>query len=269
MRAKRSAKTPKISKPPKMMKVTPVTRDRYDLIDETKESPLGMVAKNLLRDIRRYKNKPDKDFKEWREVISEIRIEGNKIKQKEREKEMFKKRLRMYAKSMNEQGSDKDTLKKMNVFGDTNEAQMDDVMMKIRKEQSKATSYDKLLSAPIELIRGAVKLGMMMDGKNVSDFEKKNMKLVSPRFFPVVPEPNDEEDEIRVLSPSLFALHNEGKGIEKETSIGKALSIFGEKDNNAWLNFILETSGVNDALDSMKVCTVYSQKGLFKSSPHA
>ncbi|EYC26018.1 hypothetical protein Y032_0011g1514 [Ancylostoma ceylanicum] len=58
MRAKRSVTHPK------MMKVKPVARSSYDLIDERSESPLGMVAKNLLRDIRKLKNKKDSDFKQ-------------------------------------------------------------------------------------------------------------------------------------------------------------------------------------------------------------
>ncbi|KAL6729777.1 hypothetical protein Aduo_000802 [Ancylostoma duodenale] len=246
MRAKRSVTHSK------KMKVKPVTRSGYHLIDEHSESPLGMVAKNLLRDLRKLKNKKDKDFKHWKQLIAEIREEGNKIKKQEKAWRMVDKRMRMFLRTLKKEGVDHDSIKRMNLFGDEdNDVQMDEIMKKAYEEEHKETEQDKLLKAPIDLVRQAVKISMMMAGKNVSNFDKKNFKMVSPRFLPVVPE-EDDSDDVNLLSPSLLALHNDGSGVEKETSLARAMKIFGEKDNAALLNFIMEASGVSDALDNMK-----------------
>ncbi|EPB76265.1 hypothetical protein ANCCEY_04627 [Ancylostoma ceylanicum] len=146
----------------------------------------------------------------------------------------------------------------MNLFGDEdNDIQTEELMKKAYQQEHKETEQDKLLKAPIDLVRQAVKISMMMSGNNVSNFDEKNFKMVSPRFLPVVPE-EDDEDDINFLSPSLFALHNDGSGIEKETSLASAMKIFGEKDNAALLNFIMEASGVSDALDNMKMAQMNS-----------
>ncbi|KIH68718.1 hypothetical protein ANCDUO_00945, partial [Ancylostoma duodenale] len=219
---------------------------------EHSESPLGMVAKNLLRDLRKLKNKKDKDFKHWKQLIAEIREEGNKIKKQEKAWRMVDKRMRMFLRTLKKEGVDHDSIKRMNLFGDEdNDVQMDEIMKKAYEEEHKETEQDKLLKAPIDLVRQAVKISMMMAGKNVSNFDKKNFKMVSPRFLPVVPE-EDDSDDVNLLSPSLLALHNDGSGVEKETSLARAMKIFGEKDNAALLNFIMEASGVSDALDNMK-----------------
>ncbi|EPB76262.1 hypothetical protein ANCCEY_04624 [Ancylostoma ceylanicum] len=246
MRAKRSAKQPRL------MKVKPVTLSNYNLIDEQSESPLGMVAKNLLRDLRQLKNKKDGDVKHWKQLIAEIRQEGNKIKKHEKAKRMIDKRMKLFLRTLQKEGVDQDSIKRMNLFGDEdNDVRMDELMKKAHEQEHKETEQDKLLRAPIDLIRQAVKISMMMSGKNVSNFDKKNFKMISPRFLPVVPE-EDDDNNVNLLSPSLFALHNDGSGVEKETSLARAMKIFGEKDNTALLNFIMEASGVSDALDNMK-----------------
>ncbi|EPB76264.1 hypothetical protein ANCCEY_04626 [Ancylostoma ceylanicum] len=275
MRAKRAVTHPK------MMKVKPITRSGYELIGERSESPLGMIAKNLLRDLRKVKNKKDEDFKHWKQLIAEIREEGNKIKRREKAKRMVDKRMKLFLRTLQKEGVDRDTInvikfrllkkelnnvkdiyqsmiQRMNLFGDEgNDAQAEELMKKAYKEEHKESEQDKLLKAPIDLVRQAVKISMMMSGKNVSNFDKKNFKMISPRFLPVVPE-EDNDDEIKLWSPSLFALHNDGSGVEKETSLARAMKIFGEKDNEALLNFIMEASGVSDALDSMKMAHMNS-----------
>ncbi|VDK65800.1 unnamed protein product [Cylicostephanus goldi] len=92
---------------------------------------------------------------------------------------------------------------------------------------------------------------MMMTGRNVSNFDKQNVKLISPRLLSLVPE-GTEDDVVNLLSPSLFSLHNEGKGIEDELSLTKALKLFDEQGHQEWLNFVIEASGVSDALSKMK-----------------
>ncbi|ETN85458.1 hypothetical protein NECAME_16759 [Necator americanus] len=235
MRAKRSPKEPKL------MKVKPVTRDRYDLVDELPESPLGIISKNLLRDIR------------WKSVIAEFREEAKRIKQQQKMRRNVEKRLNMFFKTLRKEDIDhRESMKKMSPYGELSDAQLDDLMSKAKEEGKKPTVEEKLMKAPMDLIRNAVKIGMIMSGKNTSDFDEKNIDVISPRFFPVVPEEN-VDNKVKLISPSLFALHDEGEGIEKETSLTKAMSVFGRKDNEALLDFIIEAAGVSDALDGIKV----------------
>ncbi|EYC26032.1 hypothetical protein Y032_0011g1522 [Ancylostoma ceylanicum] len=148
MRAKRSAKQPRL------MKVKPVTLSNYNLIDEQSESPLGMVAKNLLRDLRQLKNKKDGDVKHWKQLIAEIRQEGNKIKKHEKAKRMIDKRMKLFLRTLQKEGVDQDSIKRMNLFGDEdNDVRMDELMKKAHEQEHKETEQDKLLRAPIDLIR--------------------------------------------------------------------------------------------------------------------
>ncbi|VDD90184.1 unnamed protein product [Enterobius vermicularis] len=111
------------------------------------------------------------------------------------------------------------------------------------------------------LVRNAIKLGMTMAGKNISDFDKKTIKLASPRFFSVVPDDND--NHINVLSPSLLSLHNEGEGAEKAFSISnllKATKMLQKQDQEEMLDLIAEASGVSDIVDD-KEKNIKNMKG--------
>ncbi|KAL7080449.1 hypothetical protein ACQ4LE_000536 [Meloidogyne hapla] len=77
------------------------------------------------------------------------------------------------------------------------------------------------------------------------------MRMVSPRFFSVTAEDDPEHnDTLDFISPSLFSIHSEGKGIENLTSIPSILKTIGgpigfsSKDQQMWLDLILEASGV-------------------------
>lgn len=59
-----------------------------------------------------------------------------------------------------------------------------------------------------------------------------------------------------MLSPSLFTLHNKGlKGLERDLSVPNLLkgAHFTGRDQQEWLNLIMEASGVNDQVESLKV----------------
>ncbi|WKX89417.1 hypothetical protein Q1695_008797 [Nippostrongylus brasiliensis] len=191
-----------------MMKVKPVTAERYDLL-EHKNSPMAIIAKNILRDVRKSKNKDADNF---------------------------------------------DDIKKMNIFGDDDEdddEKLEKFMKKANKAAMKMTDEEKLMQAPVNIVREGVKLGMMLGGQNTSDFDEKNLKIASPRLLPLLPD-EDDDGSVNLLSPSLFALHKEGYGIEAETSLSKMTSIFGERESDAWLNLIMEASGVSDSLAQLK-----------------
>ncbi|CAJ0592574.1 unnamed protein product [Cylicocyclus nassatus] len=243
MRTKRSTK--RIN-----MRVKPITKNKYDLLGERAESPLGMVAEHMLRAMRRLKNKKDDDIKSWAQVVSEVREEGKKMQKEKKAKRILDRRLRTFMRVL-QKDEGVDLAKKMNMFGDKELSHMKKMMLKNGDEGKRKIKEEILLRAPIELLKRGVKIGMMLSGKNLTSLDKKKIKLLSPRLFPVVPE-EKKKDSVSLISPSLFALHKDGQGLEKQTSLGEALNLFGKKDYSALLNFIIEVSGVSDAVDKMK-----------------
>uniref|UniRef100_A0A183D3Y8 DEAD/DEAH box helicase n=1 Tax=Gongylonema pulchrum TaxID=637853 RepID=A0A183D3Y8_9BILA len=132
----------------------------------------------------------------------------------------------------------------------------DDIPLRIAEQvQDQLLEQKKeVIAEPIKLLRNSVKLGMMLAGKNISGFENKTIRLASPRFFGIVPE-DVSNDETRLLSPSLFNLHEEGDEVEKLFSIPsfiRAVKSIKIGDHEDLLDFIFEAAGVTDALDSAK-----------------
>jgi len=62
-----------------------------------------------------------------------------------------------------------------------------------------------------------------------------------------------------LLSPSLFSLHDKGKGLEKELSLPKIMKAgkLTGRDQQEWLNLIMESSGVNEQVENLKVWEFY------------
>ena len=55
-----------------------------------------------------------------------------------------------------------------------------------------------------------MKLGLGLLGQNVSDFDDKTLKMISPKIMSLVPDEEDNKNRtVNLLSPSLFSLHNE------------------------------------------------------------
>uniref|UniRef100_A0A915CL33 Uncharacterized protein n=1 Tax=Ditylenchus dipsaci TaxID=166011 RepID=A0A915CL33_9BILA len=106
------------------------------------------------------------------------------------------------------------------------------------------------------LLRQALKLGYMLAGENTTDFDNKNVKMISPRFLSVTPG----DDTMNVLSPSLFSMHNEGEGLEKLTSLPYLIKEFSGKDQQEWLNFILEAAGIEEEIDKFEKKEVDEEK---------
>ena len=58
-----------------------------------------------------------------------------------------------------------------------------------------------------------------------------------------------------LLSPSLFSLHDKGKELERTLSLPKIMKAgkLTGRDQQEWLNLIMETSGVNQQVENLKV----------------
>nr|CDP97156.1 Bm3750 [Brugia malayi] len=102
----------------------------------------------------------------------------------------------------------------------------------------------------VRLFQRAVKLAMVLNGANGTKLENKTLRFGSPRLLSLVPD--NVNDQISILSPSLFSMHDKGKGLEALTSIPELLKVAGNKDYEEWLNFIIEASGTTDAIHKLK-----------------
>ncbi|KHJ98016.1 hypothetical protein OESDEN_02000 [Oesophagostomum dentatum] len=190
----------------------------------------------------------------WKDIVSEIKEEGRKLKQKQRVKKMLQQRFDLFKSTLRDQGADKTLMKKMDVLSDDDDdedEEMETMMLKAKEQEQAMSPEDKMMQVPVKLIREGLKMGMMMSGHNVSNFDRANVKLISPRLLSLVPEDSNDET-VNLLSPSLFSLHNEGHGLEDEMSLAKALKLFDEQGHEEWLNFVIEASGVSDAVIKMK-----------------
>ncbi|KIH63915.1 hypothetical protein ANCDUO_05780 [Ancylostoma duodenale] len=242
-----------------------LSRSSYNLTDEHDRSPFGQIAKHLTKTVRALKNK--RTHRKWQSVISDIKKEADDIEQKRRAEQTIKKRLKFYSKAAVDYGKTTGKTKKLGKLMKLHElekaleperyTQMDYMKREYRKRQKKLTPMEKAVAGPIKLVREGVKLAMMVTGQNVSDFDEKSLRMISPRVMSLVPEDvKSTSNEVNLLSPSLFSLHGKGRGIEKMTSLTTLLNSTGvlkERDQQDWMDFIIETSGAADALDKAKV----------------
>ncbi|KHJ98014.1 hypothetical protein OESDEN_01998 [Oesophagostomum dentatum] len=251
MRAKRAINgQSELNTDSKRIQTKPVQQNNYNLLQEHKLSPLALLAKKLVHTVRTFKNK-DKEYKSWKEVVSEIKAEGKKLKEKQRIKKLLQQRFDLFRRTLRDQGVDKTLIKKMNVLDDDDEDDnMESMMLKAKEQEQTMNVEDEIMRTPVKLIREGMKLGMIMSGHNVTNFDRQTVKLISPRLFSLVPDGDD--DAVSLLSPSLLSLHNEGRGVEAEMSLAKAFNLLDDQGHEEWLNFVIEASGVSDAVLKMK-----------------
>ncbi|EPB66528.1 hypothetical protein ANCCEY_14382 [Ancylostoma ceylanicum] len=162
---------------------------------ESQVSPLALLAKKLIHTVRTFKNK-NKDYKSWQTIVGEIKEEGKKLKQKQKAKKMLSERFDLFKRTLRDEGMDKAMMKKMNVLDDDDDDDLDAMMFKAKEQEETMSTEDKMMQAPVKLIREGLKLGMMMTGRNVSNFDRQNVKLISPRLLSLVPEEVDEDTVI-------------------------------------------------------------------------
>uniref|UniRef100_A0A914HZX0 Uncharacterized protein n=1 Tax=Globodera rostochiensis TaxID=31243 RepID=A0A914HZX0_GLORO len=81
------------------------------------------------------------------------------------------------------------------------------------------------------------------------------MDILSPRFMSVTERKS--RGKANFLSPSLFSLHNKGTWLERKLSLPNLMKDgapqqFTGRDQNEWLNLIMEASGVNEQAETIK-----------------
>uniref|UniRef100_A0A915DNU2 Uncharacterized protein n=1 Tax=Ditylenchus dipsaci TaxID=166011 RepID=A0A915DNU2_9BILA len=222
------------------------TRKDYQLKspNDGRMTPLGSVAHMLMKAVLASKNKTQ--TKPWQETVQRIRDSNTKRK-------LIKKRLEEESIENMEQFAFRGMKSRGMVGEDLNEIiedpkRLKDFLTKKRSQKSKEPS-----TRLMNLLREGFKLGYTISGKNASKFDDKNLKIASPRFLSVVPENEDNKDnELDFLSPSLFSLHNQGKGLENLTSLPSLVKGFSSKDQQAWLDLIMEAAGVVEEAEKIE-----------------
>lgn len=217
-----------------------VQRDNYSLRSGDDVDPMTKLAKSMTNTVRALKNKNTTDRAEpWMEAVGRIKKLGEEAKREKKNREVMKKRLRQMID--NTPAEFIDPRKPVAL----KQAEMEDEKTEISKMMRKKESDE--IRVPLKFLREAVKTAMMLGGQNVTDFDQKTLKMVSPRIMSIVPEQEDDS-LFNLLSPSLFSLHDEGEGVEKLTSLPHLLKKLDNHGQNAWMDFIVEAAGVSDSV---------------------
>ncbi|CAO4367973.1 unnamed protein product [Caenorhabditis nigoni] len=219
-----------------------VQRDNYQLKTQDDKDDLTKLAQSMTSTLRVFKNKTGKR-EPWVEAVQRIKKLGEEAKQEKKNREIMKKRLKQMID--NTPAEFIDPRKPIAL----KQAEMEDEQTEITKMMQKKEKEE--IRVPLKFLREAVKTAMMLGGQNVTDFDQKTLKMVSPRLMSIVPEQEDES-LFNLLSPSLFSLHDEGEGIEKLTSLPHLLKKLDSNGQNAWLDFIVEASEIDEQMDTFE-----------------
>ncbi|CAB05642.2 MLt-TeN (mlt-10) related [Caenorhabditis elegans] len=212
-------------------------------------SPLGVLAKHLSHTLRLIKNK--RTTSKWEDTISRISEKASQIKQQKDMERRIRKQRGYELPEEKPVPLDKDVRELIDLekyIGD------EDLKSMVRHKSGNLTEQDRAMLIPMRLIRGAAKLGLSMTGYNTTDFDRKVVRIFSPKLMSVVPESEEaRKNEIDILSPSLFSLHDDGTADEKEVSLQNLLgSLSTNKDTSQLLDFIIEATGVDEAMERVE-----------------
>ncbi|CAI5442261.1 unnamed protein product [Caenorhabditis angaria] len=219
-----------------------VNRSNYELKQAIDEDPMTRVVKSMTNTVRQMKNK--NTHKEgWKEAVGRVKKLKEMAKKQKKERAIMKERLRKMIDNTPTEFIDPRKPIALK------EAEMEDENQEITKLMRKKETEE--IRVPLKFLREAVKMALTIGGHNTTDFEKKTLKMVSPRLMSVVPEQEDESI-YNLLSPSLFSLHEEGEGIEKLTSLPNILKKLDMKGQDVWMDFIVEAAGIPDSIDEFE-----------------
>ncbi|KAK0393588.1 hypothetical protein QR680_000292 [Steinernema hermaphroditum] len=213
-----------------------VSKSSYTLNDDNDANPFAMLAKHLTSTVRAMKHK--KGAESWHETLLKVKKLEHQQKEEDAKRDALKKRLRSMIEAMPE---NVDTTHKQQALKQLEEVEHP-------KNMTDVEAKKEAIRIPMQLMREAVKIGMQLTGKNVSHFDDKTIKMVSPRFFSVVPD-QDNDETVNLISPSLFSLHEDGDELERVLSLPGLFKRMNLKGQDAWMDFIIEASGVGDIVE--------------------
>ncbi|CAB3404071.1 unnamed protein product [Caenorhabditis bovis] len=215
-----------------------INRDSYNLHLAADEDPMSRVVKSMTKTVRVLKNKERTES--WREAINRVKKLGESAKAEKKKREQMKEHLKKMID--NTPAEFIDPRKPIAL----KQAEMEDEQNEMTKLMRKKQTEE--LRVPLKFLREAVKMALVLGGQNVTDFDRKTLKMVSPRLMSIMPEQEDDS-LFNLLSPSLFSLHEDGEGIEKLTSLPHLLKKLDMRGQDAWMDFIVEAAGVTDEVD--------------------
>ncbi|KAK6108078.1 Moulting cycle family protein [Brugia pahangi] len=216
-----------------------INRHSYKLHTEYEHlTPFGILGKYLSKMTRIIKNKDPNSS--WKKTLYEI----ESLKRREQEKndfaEQLQKRFPFSLKNAELKLTPEEKLLAKELH----------ISKHLLQGLDKNSVKTKKTLEIVRLFQRAVKLAMVLNGANGTKLENKTLRFGSPRLLSLVPD--NVNDQISILSPSLFSMHDKGKGLEALTSIPELLKVAGNKDYEEWLNFIIEASGTTDAIHKLK-----------------
>lgn len=231
------------------------TRDSYSLKGHKEMTPFGLVTKHLTSAVKLLKH-TDKVSK-WQDTIERIAKKADEMKEQKKMDDFMQKRLSIFTDAATKMKQNKKLAKDdiLKEFNDLEEfIDNDQIKEVLRNKKNTMTEQEKMMMVPMKMIRDAAKLSLGMTGYNTTGFDRKIVRIISPRIMSVVPQEEEaKNNEIDVLSPSLFALHEDGSGVEKKASLGNLLgSLTDNKDSQDFLDFIVEATGVNEAMQRVE-----------------
>ncbi|KAI6237542.1 hypothetical protein M3Y95_00276000 [Aphelenchoides besseyi] len=232
-------------------------RNGYELRGTRHESisPLGFVARSILKGVLASKNRTQQTS--WQEVVERAKVIHTKTENER--KQMLN--------SEEEDENDGEETKMFRGISDQLKSEIHKVANPYQHRWSKTRKIsnsgspqnrqrDQKPADPKErlsqLLRDGIRLGYSLTGGNLTGFDDKPLRVMSPRFLSVMPETESQNGTINLVSPSLLSLHNEGRGLEQLTSLPNLLHGFGDEDQQAWLNLIVESAGVREELDKLE-----------------
>ncbi|CAG9532091.1 unnamed protein product [Cercopithifilaria johnstoni] len=217
-----------------------INRHSYKLHTEYEHlTPFGILGKYLSKMTRVIKNK-DTNLS-WKKMMYDI----ESLKQREKEKNDFAEQLQKRFSLNQNVGKVKPKL----IPDEKHLAKELRISDRILQALDKNNLKTKETLEIIQLFQRTVKLALVLSGANGTELKNKTLRFGSPRLLSMVPD--NAEDQISILSPSLFSMHDKGKGLEALTSIPKLLKAAGNRDYDEWLNFIVEASGATDAIHKL------------------
>ncbi|VDM17812.1 unnamed protein product, partial [Wuchereria bancrofti] len=178
-----------------------INRHSYKLHTEYEHlTPFGIIGKYLSKMTRVIKNKDPNSS--WKKTMYEIESLKRRQQEKNDFAEQLQKRFPLNLKNAEPKLTPEEKLlaKELHIS--------DHLLQGLDKNNVKTKKTLEI----VRLFQRAVKLAMVLNGANGTKLENKTLRFGSPRLLSLVPD--NVNDQISILSPSLLSMHDKGKGLE-------------------------------------------------------
>eukprot|EP00081_Caenorhabditis_elegans_P016904 NP_496916.2 MLt-TeN (mlt-10) related [Caenorhabditis elegans] len=222
--------------------------ESYTLKSDFDKSPFSIITKHLTNSVKALKKKDR--ISKWQDIILRIQKESSQLRKRKEIENLQRKRIRVFQEAYSRRGKSRIRSGFLKDLASMEEHIEDEELREMfHQKSSNMTDDEKIMMVPMKIIREAAKLGLGITGQNTTDFERKTLKLISPRFMSVLPD-NSKTNEIDLLSPSLFSLHDSGSELEQKTSFKSLLgSAMTDTDTQNFLDLLVEATGVAEAVE--------------------